>query len=204
MKNQQLDLKTKFFTYEEYLKHEFELEGNYELEAGKIVEMPPESYQNVRIALILMMLIAEKIGIDRISNKAEIIISGSKTNARIPDITVFSETGVEEIKLKNTSTIDLDMSPPILVIEIVSPGKTARDYPSGTLRDRDYRFKRSEYAARGIEHYWIVDPLEQNITFFILEDGLYVNKNLVKNRIINIDSPVNLVIDLNTLFPSND
>ncbi|MGL4883928.1 MAG: Uma2 family endonuclease, partial [Waterburya sp.] len=102
MKNQQLDIKTKFFTYEEYLKHEFELEGNYELEAGKIIEMPPESYQNVRIALKLMMLIAEKIGIDRISNKAEIIISGSKTNARIPDITVFSETGVEEIKLKNT------------------------------------------------------------------------------------------------------
>lgn len=196
MKNQQLDIKTKFFTYEEYLKHEFELEGNYELEAGKIIEMPPESYQNVRIALILMMLIAEKIGIDRISNKAEIIISGSKTTARIPDITVFSEIGVEEIKLKNTSTIDLNMSPPILVIEIVSPGKTARD--------RDYRFKRSEYAARGIENYWIIDPLEQNITFLILEDGLYVSKNLVKNRIINIDSPVNLVIDLNTLFPSND
>ncbi|MGL5938996.1 MAG: Uma2 family endonuclease [Waterburya sp.] len=204
MKSQQLDIKTKFFTYEEYLKHEFELEGNYELEAGKIIEMPPESYQNVRIALILMMLIAEKIGIDRISNKAEIIISGSKTNARIPDITVFSETGVEEIKLKNTSTIDLNMSPPILVIEIVSPGKTARDHPSGTLRDRDYRFKRSEYAARGIENYWIIDPLEQNITFLILEDGLYVSKNLVKNRIINIDSPVNLVIDLQTLFPSNN
>ncbi|MGL6337614.1 MAG: Uma2 family endonuclease [Waterburya sp.] len=196
MKSQQLDIKTKFFTYEEYLKHEFELEGNYELEAGKIIEMPPESYQNVRIALILMMLIAEKIGIDRISNKAEIIISGSKTTARIPDITVFSEIGVEEIKLKNTSTIDLNMSPPLLVIEIVSPGKTARD--------RDYRFKRSEYAARGIENYWIIDPLEQNITFLILEDGLYVSKNLVKNRIINIDSPVNLVIDLQTLFPSND
>ncbi len=196
MTSKQLDIKTKFFTYEEYLKHEFELEGNYELEAGKIIEMPPESYQNVRTALILMMLIAEKIGIDRISNKAEIIISGSKTNARIPDITVFSETGVEEIKLKNTSTIDLNMSPPILVIEIVSPGKTARD--------RDYRFKRSEYAARGIENYWIIDPLEQNITFLILEDGLYVSKNLVKNRIINIDSPVNLVIDLHTLFSSND
>ncbi|WP_229642260.1 Uma2 family endonuclease [Waterburya agarophytonicola] len=25
-------------------------------------------------------------------------------------------------------------------------------------QDRDYRYKRSEYAARGIAEYWIIDP----------------------------------------------
>ena len=40
--------------------------------------------------------------------------------------------------------------PPLLAIEIVSPDSI----------QRDYRYKRSEYAAVGIAEYWIVDALE--------------------------------------------
>jgi Uma2 family endonuclease len=40
------------------------------------------------------------------------------------------------------STITEDMPAPLLVVEVVSPGKANED--------RDYRYKRSEYAARGI------------------------------------------------------
>ncbi len=57
------------------------------------------------------------------------------------------------------------MLPPALVVEVVSPGKTNRD--------RDYRYKRSEYAARGINEYWIVDPQENKLTVLVLESGLY-------------------------------
>lgn len=39
---------------------------------------------------------------------------------------------------------------PLLVVEVVSPGKRARR--------RDYEAKREEYLALGIEEYWIVDP----------------------------------------------
>ncbi|MHC5827621.1 MAG: Uma2 family endonuclease, partial [Nostoc sp.] len=39
--------------------------------------------------------------------------------------------------------------------------------------DRDYRYKRSEYAARGISEYWIVDADRARITLLILVDGLY-------------------------------
>ncbi len=38
---------------------------------------------------------------------------------------------------------------------------------------RDYRFKRSEYAARGIVEYWIVDPMRSKITVLSLVDGFY-------------------------------
>ena len=48
---------------------------------------------------------------------------------------------------------------------MVSPGKVNQD--------RDYRYKRSEYAARGIAEYWIVDPLISRVTILVLNEGLY-------------------------------
>ena len=39
--------------------------------------------------------------------------------------------------------------------------------------DRDYRYKRSEYAARGIVEYWIVDPAREQVTLLTLVDGFY-------------------------------
>ncbi|MEO1683955.1 MAG: Uma2 family endonuclease, partial [Cyanobacteria bacterium J06631_12] len=39
--------------------------------------------------------------------------------------------------------------------------------------DRDYRYKKSQYEARGIEEYWIVDPIAQKVTVFSLVEGLY-------------------------------
>ncbi|MBE9104567.1 Uma2 family endonuclease [Nostoc cf. edaphicum LEGE 07299] len=40
--------------------------------------------------------------------------------------------------------------------EVVSPGTENRS--------RDYRYKRTEYAARGITEYWIIDPELKQIT----------------------------------------
>ena len=131
-------LTEKIYTYEEYLARTDNLEKSYELIAGKLREMPPESHLNVQIAFKLILIFIKSFGVARVSNKAEIIISGSRVTARIPDITVFSEEGVKEAIEQNTSTIDIDMLPPLLVVEVVSPGKEAKD--------RDYRYKRSEYC----------------------------------------------------------
>ncbi len=185
-------LTQKIFTYQEYLDYKDNLEISHELIAGKIVEMPPESYKNVQIALRIMTLIADCVGIARVSNKAEIIISGSRITARVPDITVFSSAGLEEVIAKNTSTIDIDMLPPLLVVEVVSPGKDAHD--------RDYRYKRSEYAARGIKHYWIVDPIAKNVTLLDLVDGLYQTLISQSTGVLNVKSPVEITVDLDSLF----
>lgn len=66
---------------------------------------------------------------------------------------------------KGRATITRDMPPPALVIEIVSPGKANRD--------RDYRYKHTEYAARRINEYWIVDPQEQKLTLCQWVEGQY-------------------------------
>jgi Uma2 family endonuclease len=57
------------------------------------------------------------------------------------------------------------MLPPALVVEIVSP--------SSANRIRYYRYKRTEYAARGIAEYWIVDLEEQRVTVCLWVDGQY-------------------------------
>ncbi len=138
------------FILEEYLNcSQVDFEKTYELENGQLKEMPPESWQNSKIAMYLLMEIAKVVPFERISLKTEIITSGNRVNARIPDLVVLSSEGLYEIEQYQRATITLDMPPPILVVEVVSPGQANRD--------RDYRYKRSEYAARGIEHYWIVD-----------------------------------------------
>jgi Uma2 family endonuclease len=36
-----------------------------------------------------------------------------------------------------------------------------------------YRYKRSEYAARGIQEYWVVDPIAQQVMVLTWVAGLY-------------------------------
>ena len=187
------DLKNKTFTYLEYLESGEVIEQSYELVAGEIVETPPEKFGNINIALQLILLLAQHIEIERITHQAEIIISGSKVTARIPDITVFSENGIAQIAQLDRLIIDLDMLPPLLVVEIVSPGKVNHD--------RDYRYKRCEYAARGIPHYWIVDPILQNFTRLWLVDGMYEETVYEsQGETISLNEPVELEIDLKQIF----
>ncbi len=47
-------------------------------------------------------------------------------------------------------------------------------FDSGKVNeDRDYRYKRSEYAARGISEYWIVNPQTNKVSLLTLIEGLY-------------------------------
>ncbi len=64
-------------------------------------------------------------------------------------------------ELLNTSAVF--ESPPLLIVEVVSPDSIKRDY----------RYKRSEYAAVEVPEYWIVDPLKKKISVLWLEEGFY-------------------------------
>jgi Uma2 family endonuclease len=52
---------------------------------------------------------------------------------------------------------------PDLVIEVVSPGSVRRD------RHDKLRL----YCEAGVAEYWIIDPAERNVDFFVLKDGKY-------------------------------
>ena len=81
----------------------------------------------------------------------------------MPDLVVHSEELAIAMEGASRSLIFMDMPPPLLVVEVVSPNQASRDY----------RYKRSEYAARGIAEYWIVDPLAQKVTVLQWVEGFY-------------------------------
>ena len=83
---------------------------------------------------------------------------------RLPDLMILTEELFAAIGGKR-ATITQDMPSPMLVVEVVSPGKANED--------RDYRYKRSEYAARGIPEYWIIDAAKAQVMVLTLVDGLY-------------------------------
>ncbi|MFN6539347.1 MAG: Uma2 family endonuclease [Nostoc sp. EkiNYC01] len=166
----------KYLTLEEYLNYDDGTDNQYELVAGKLVAMSPESPKNVQISLFLLVNFLKFVPINWLSNKVEIVVAGSRATTRIPDLVVLTDELARVLEGATRSTITLDMPPPALVVEVVSPGKASED--------RDYRYKRSEYAARGIAEYWIVDPQRNIITVLILVDGLYEETRFAGNTAI--------------------
>jgi Uma2 family endonuclease len=153
------------FTLEEYLAYDDGEETRYELVNGELVEMPPETKRNNLIALYLLSEFLKLVPIQCICYKdTEIVVTGNPTKVRIPDLLILTKELVTALGDKR-ATITQDMPAPALVVEVVSPGKVNED--------RDYRYKRSEYAARGIPEYWIVDPEKSRFTVLTLIDGFY-------------------------------
>ncbi|MEM1238804.1 MAG: Uma2 family endonuclease [Cyanobacteria bacterium P01_H01_bin.26] len=157
--------KTKKLSFDEYLAHSDDREGRWELVNGEIKKMPPESRLNSRIALFLISKFLKFVPFSLVCCKdTEIQVSGRLATARIPDLMILTDE-LDTALGDRRGTITLDMPPPRLIVEVVSPGKENQD--------RDYRYKRSEYAARGVEEYWIIDPMVACVSILTLVNGLY-------------------------------
>jgi Uma2 family endonuclease len=103
--------------------------------------MPPESELNRRIAAFLFIYFSQQgISPQRLTMKSEIVVIGARATTRFPDVMILSEELATALEGARRSTVMPEMPPPLLVVEVVSPGQETRDY----------RYKRSEYAARGI------------------------------------------------------
>jgi Uma2 family endonuclease len=160
-----LDAVTRKLTLEEYLAYDDGTDTQYELVDGELVAMPPETDLNNLISIYLLSEFLKFVPVQLIRHKdTEIVVTGNRTRVRLPDLLILTEELLIAIGGRR-ATITQNMPSPALVVEVVSPGKVNED--------RDYRYKRSEYAARGIPEYWIVDPGKVQVTVLILIDGLY-------------------------------
>ena len=179
-------------TLEAYLAYADGTDTKYELVDGELVEMPPESDRNNLISLFLLAEFLKLIPIQLIRHKdTEIVVTGSRTRVQLPDLIILTEELLAALG-GGRATITQNMPPPALVVEVVSPGKINED--------RDYRYKRSEYAARGIPEYWIVDPGIEKVTVLTLVDGLYEEAVFRENSSIASSTFPNLKLDVAKLW----
>jgi Uma2 family endonuclease len=178
-------ISVKKLTFAEFLEFSRDTEVLYELENGELIEMPYESEMNRRIAMFLVAHFLQ-LGIPygRITMKTEIAVHSRQVGVRVPDLVIFSEELEAAMQGATRSLVLMDMPPPLLVVEIVSPNQ----------ENRDYRYKRSEYAARGIMEYWIVDPISQKLTILQWVEGFY--DELVFTGEMAIASPLLGQLDL--------
>jgi Uma2 family endonuclease len=151
----------KSYSFAEYCHYNDNTDNRYELVDGHLEIMTPPSFRHLLIADQLKEILNQEI---KRQHKSLICLSelGVRTGwkkSRIVDLAVISRSQIID-SLEQTAICEI---PPLLAIEIVSPDSI----------QRDYRYKRSEYAAVGIAEYWIVDPLEQKITVLTFNEGLY-------------------------------
>jgi Uma2 family endonuclease len=172
----------KYFSFEDYYGYDDGTENRYELVDGELVLMPPESIFNSDISMRLLLKLAKYVPFHLLKYKEIMIeVSGRRAKVRIPDLLILGDECRAALETTKKGTITHDMPPPLIAIEVVSPGTENES--------RDYRFKRSEYAARGINEYWIVDPVQNKITVLSLvegfyEESIYTGDDLIKSGVI--------------------
>ena len=77
---------------EDFFAYTSDLDTLYELEDGELIEMPPESDLNQRIASFLFAyFLRQGVAPDQLRTKTEIAVMGVRTTVRVPDLLVLSE-----------------------------------------------------------------------------------------------------------------
>lgn len=170
-----MSVTTKPMTIEEYLTYDDGTDTHYELVNGELIVMPTESDLNNRIASFLFATFLQSgISYYCLRMGAQIAVSGARATAREPDLMVLSEETAAALEGATHCLITQNMPPPLLVVEVVSPKQETRDY----------RYKRTEYAARQIPEYWIVDAIAQKVTILQWVDGLYEEQAYQNDAVI--------------------
>jgi Uma2 family endonuclease len=169
---------SEIMSLEDFLNYDDGTDACYELEDGRLLFMPSESEINRRIGSLLFVYFAQMgIPFYRLTTKTEVVVMGGRTTVRVPDLVVFTEELAQVMTGATRSIVMLDMPAPQLVVEVVSPGKENEN--------RDYRYKKSQYQARGIGEYWIVDPIQEKITLLTLVEGLYEEAEFTGDAVIS-------------------
>ncbi|OUC13797.1 MAG: hypothetical protein B0A82_16000 [Alkalinema sp. CACIAM 70d] len=164
---------------EDYLNYDDGTDTRYELVDGVLVAMGAESPINNTIVMVLLGVLGS-LGIPfyRFATGHHIQVDSNKATARQPDLIVHTEESIQAI-LKEGKMLRSEMPAPLLVVEVVSNSDHDR-----SSRERDYFDKWTEYAARQIPEYWIVDPSVGLVLVCVLVGAAYQNVEFRGNEAI--------------------
>jgi Uma2 family endonuclease len=163
---------TQRLTFEEYLTYDDGTENHYELEDGVLLLMNPPRIEHFLIVDFLDMTLRAEIQRSSLPwlTFRETGVRTGFSKSRLTDLCVVSKEQIQELLGQSA----VFQTTPLLIVEVVSPESVIRDY----------RFKRSEYAAIQVPEYWIVDPLEIKVTLLRWEEGWYEETVLIGNQAI--------------------
>jgi Uma2 family endonuclease len=168
-------------TLKEFLTYDDGTDARYELWNGVLVEMGAESRINIRIAIFLIQHLA-LLGIrsDRIGIKEKVEVRSTfVATARDADLIIHSEESSLALEGRSESCLTMGDPNPLIVIEIVSPGRENTDN-----YQRDYVQKPKEYADRGIPEFWQIDPSRAYVRVGTLIDGSYEFETIIDKETI--------------------
>lgn len=156
----QLDL-SREYSYADYLLWKFK--ERVELFRGKIFKMSPAPARvHQKVSLNLTRILDRKFR----NHPCELYVA--PFDVRLPNANGDIVTVVQPDLCVVCDVSKLDakgcLGAPDLVVEILSPGNTKKEY--------DLKF--SVYEEAGVKEYWIVHPTDRNIQVFVLEDGRYI------------------------------
>lgn len=168
------------YTFSEWLTYNDGTDVRYELVDGELIPMSIGKGKHGAIADFLNDHFKAEILRQSQPWTSKIFSIGMRSpragrwdTARIPDLVVLT-TEQWESMLDREAVIELYEPPPILVVEIVSD----------STRSQDYKAKRAEYAVLNILEYWVVDPTQQQITVFKLDEGIYEGEEFANGEVI--------------------
>ncbi len=151
----------RLMSFEDYLNYTSQVEERYELHDGVLITMSPPTLKHILIAEFIQELF--KIEVKRQSLPLyclrEVGVRTGYRKVRLLDVAVFEKQPLQAL-LNQSAIFDIA---PLLAVEVVSQESV----------QRDYRYKRSEYAAMAIPEYWIVDPLQNSISILNWIEGFY-------------------------------
>lgn len=133
----------KLYTVEEFEQMEKEEHLTYELIDGVVMmsPRPAKTHQNISGNLYFEMRNALKHTNCKPLQEVDLALNH---DIMVPDIMVLCNDNMQGTR---------QTTPPLIVVEIVSPSSSGRDY----------MLKRLKYQQLGIEEYWIVSPEEKCI-----------------------------------------
>jgi Uma2 family endonuclease len=157
-------------TFSEYLVYDDGTDNRYELVDGELVMVPLPTAEHGDTIDELLHLFRAYIDSHNLpwkaTDKAGVYTGinplSRRERSRTPDLCVMTLAQWESLKADKKSSAVLK-TPPVLVVEIVSPSSRTTDYES----------KRTEYESVKVPEYWIVDLIEQKVTVLTLVEGTY-------------------------------
>ena len=150
----------------------------YELAQGVLIVSPRPRLRHQRALSRLLLQLATRMpsGLESVC-EPDVVVSDRPATVRVPDVVVCRRD--QDAILSGTDVL--------VAVEILSPGS----------RRTDLVTKRTEYAAAGVEHYWIVDVDAHRMLALTLVDGIYVGD--WTDGAFTASSPFEVSIDLTAL-----